>query len=290
MIDTQFRRCPFIGLVHDRETANSYPSQSHRCFHVKPAAPVDLEYQNSFCLTTEYITCEVYTTNPASLPERIRGDQYQDDKWKRSLIILAGCLIVVVLVLALVKLGSSRTSGTSPLVGRPPLENPSSNLIEATHTYTIQPIKPEGTSTLAEPALISSATSLPPTLMPTAPSFRTLETPIGRNTQLIIHQVREGESLELIARLYATTIEAIRAINYSIPSPLLINSLVVVPYELTNVELLPAFQAFQVPADISVEVLAQQMNVDPSLLKQYNQLNDGEILKSGDWLLVPHLK
>jgi hypothetical protein len=151
-------------------------------------------------------------------------------------------------------------------------------------------VKTKDTPLPTKPYPTSSATSLSPTLTPTIPFNRALEIPIGRNTQLIIHRVQDGESLDLIARKFATTIEAIRAVNYIMPSPILVNSLVIVPFEMTDVSNLAAFEAYQIQADISVEALAKQLNSDPYFLNQYNQFSDGEILRVGDWILVPHRK
>jgi hypothetical protein len=39
----------------------------------------------------------------------------------------------------------------------------------------------------------------------------------------------------------------------------------------------------------SAEILAQQLSIDPTQLKLYNGLGDGEILSSGEWVLVPHM-
>jgi len=52
------------------------------------------------------------------------------------------------------------------------------------------------------------------TLTPTAKPGHALETPIGLVDKSVIHRVKAGESLVSIANHYATTVEAIKAINY----------------------------------------------------------------------------
>jgi LysM repeat protein len=116
-----------------------------------------------------------------------------------------------------------------------------------------------------------------------------LETPIGLDYKLIIHRVALGESLPSMAAIYGTTAEAIQAVNYNLPLPLVVDRLVIVPINQTDIHGLPAFEAYEVKADVVVETLAQQLAVDPSLLKLYNGLKDGEPLSTGDWLLIPHV-
>jgi hypothetical protein len=78
-------------------------------------------------------------------------------------------------------------------------------------------------------------------------------------------------------------------VNYSLPSPLRIGWLIIVPINQTNVQGLPTFDAYEVSTDVAVRTLAQQLSVDPALLELYNGLGNNEFLSSGDWVLVPHL-
>jgi hypothetical protein len=97
--DEQENVCPYLGLLEDPDTPRSYPSQWNRCFHVKPIAPVALEHQYGYCLSPVYSECEVYKGElVTSLPNNIKGDQYQDKKWKKNLIRIGVTLSVLVLV------------------------------------------------------------------------------------------------------------------------------------------------------------------------------------------------
>ncbi|MGB8214213.1 MAG: LysM domain-containing protein [Anaerolineales bacterium] len=142
---------------------------------------------------------------------------------------------------------------------------------------------PTPTFTLTSPSIPTKVTT------PTTESPHVLETPIGIVYKLVIHRVQPGESLESIASHYWTTVDAIAAINYHIPSPLLVNWLLIVPINQTDVQGLPVFEAYTVKTSVLVETLTQQLSIDPTMFKLYNGLNDGEILSAGEWVLVPHM-
>ncbi len=91
--------CPYLGLVEDPDTPRSYPSEWNRCFHVKPAAPLALEYQYGYCLSPLYPECEIYTGGlVTTLPDGIRGNQSKDKKRKKHLIKIGTTLGVLLLV------------------------------------------------------------------------------------------------------------------------------------------------------------------------------------------------
>lgn len=71
---------------------------------------------------------------------------------------------------------------------------------------------------------------------------------------------------------------------------MLVDCLVVIPLDQTDVHSLPAFVALTVTADVTIETLAQQLSIDPVLLEQYNDLNAGDILIPGEWVLIPHTR
>jgi hypothetical protein len=80
--------CPYLGLAEDPVTPRSYPSQWNLCFHVRPAAPLALEYQHSHCLSPIYPECEIYKGGlVSSLPDGIKGDEHQDEKKRKKYII-----------------------------------------------------------------------------------------------------------------------------------------------------------------------------------------------------------
>ncbi len=127
-----------------------------------------------------------------------------------------------------------------------------------------------------------------PTSTPSNSGFHGLDSPIGTDHQFIIHQVRRGESLDLYAGRYGTTVEAIQAVNYNLPTPLATNYKIVIPVNFSDVSGLPVFEAYRVDQSILVENLARQLSVDQALLEYYNGLSSGELFLAGEWVLVPH--
>jgi LysM repeat protein len=134
-----------------------------------------------------------------------------------------------------------------------------------------------------------TASSTEPIQTPKLAMPHAMETPIGIEHKLVIHRVLEGESLTSIASQYWTTVEAIQAVNYYLPSPVRVGWLIILPINQTEVQGIPTFTAYEVKTDIVVEILAQQLSTDPVLLKSYNGLSNGEILDSGEWLLIPQM-
>jgi LysM repeat protein len=119
-----------------------------------------------------------------------------------------------------------------------------------------------------------------------------LETPFGSQPKFIIHQVANGESLILIAKRYGTTLEAIQAVNFFLPSPLWSGWLLVIPLNTIDVENLPAFEAYVVSEeDVNADQLAINLDTDLEALLYYNAISSAEDpLPPGRWLLIPREK
>ena len=289
-IDRKAQVCPFLGLKDDPATALSFPSSHNRCFHARPALPVKLEFQRAYCLEINHTSCEEYNRAPDKpLPSNLRfvgGSGLREKFGKAGVWILIIVLIVVVLiawqVLSRGLLGFGNP-GQSPGVIEPAFSTNVEN-----QTLPIVTTQVQDTPT---PTIFVTTTSTFPiqTFAPTEVSPHVLETPIGVEHKLVIHRVLAGESTMSIASKYWTTVQAIQAVNYSLPSPLRIGWLIIVPINQTNVQGLPTFDAYEVSTDVAVRTLAQQLSVDPALLELYNGLGNNEFLSSGDWVLVPHL-
>jgi hypothetical protein len=69
------RVCPYLGLVTDSQTTLSFPSDSNLCYHAKPLASPNLEYQRLVCLKgRRHTLCPVFTRSEiAPLPPDIIG-------------------------------------------------------------------------------------------------------------------------------------------------------------------------------------------------------------------------
>ena len=107
-----------------------------------------------------------------------------------------------------------------------------------------------------------------------------LVTPIGESPTLLIHRVLPGESPDLIAAHFDTSVEAIQIINYYLRSPLLVYVALVIPLGQTQTAGLPRFEAYQ-------EAFCSKSGVDIVQLRKYNLLPEGITLVVGRWLLLP---
>lgn len=273
--------CPFLGFWGDSETAVSYPSQANCCHRAKPVHPVNFHQQQLYCLSEEHIQCSVYQkVDIEPLPRKMRLKQstaLQSKPW----LPWVGLLIVAVLGLFasyfLGIINISALDGVSIINSVPE--------VQPEVYYTRTPLQPTATETLL-PTI--TPTRIPPTITPTLEPFMSLETQIGTNPPLMIHRLADGEGVNLLATLYDTTSEAIKAVNYNLPPVLWVNSVIVIPVGTKDVTGLPAFSTHEVEqVRITIEEFAALYKYDLTLLMKYNYLPDGYILKRGEWLLIP---
>lgn len=281
--------CPFLGLQDDSSTAYQFASYAHQCFHARPVSAVKPEAQRKYCLTINHATCEEFIRTPnTALPTSLRfenGSKLLEVTRKRWVWVF---LLVLALLTGIAWLIRSRVPLSSGNPAQAPIVVMSAGLKDtATQALINKPTKVQPTTT---PTIVVTATTNQElkAIIPAVRPPHYLETPIGLEQKLIIHRVLVGESLPSIANLYWTTTEAIQSVNYSLPIPLLIDWLVVVPSNQKDVKGLPAFKAYIVTADVSVTTLAQQLSIDPGLLELYNGLKGEDTLKTGEWVLVPH--
>jgi hypothetical protein len=168
-----------------------------------------------------------------------------------------------------------------------------------TKTSTLPPTKtrtatPSKTKTFTPTKTYTSTSSKTFTPKPTAtqlPQKYRLETPFTVNGhQFLIHLISSGESYELLAHTYNTTVEILLAINYQAPTPLWVKSTIIIsPGLLVDDPTIPAFQAdLIVDQSTTIETRATKYNVDPTLTKLYNNCSDNCKLSSGDWIVIPH--
>ena len=288
--DRKAQFCPFVGIRDDHATVISFPSQHNHCFHASLALPVKLEFQRTYCLVSNHTSCAEYNRKQDTpLPPGLRferGSGLRTTTWNNGIWTLLLVTVIVVLIAWQVL--------SQGLLGFENLEHLHEAMVPAISTSIgsqTLPILPTQIQNTPNPTLLETATSTIPIQMltPKIRSLHALETPIGLEHKLIIHRVLAGESLPSISNQYSTTVEAIQVVNYYLPSPLRIDWLIIVPINQMDIQGLPAFEAYAVKADVAVEILAQQLSIDPALLKLYNGLSDGEILRSGEWVLVPHM-
>jgi len=274
--------CPFLGFEDDPETALAYPASYNYCYHCKPITSVSLAHQRSVCLTQDYPQCPVYqTVDLESMPKELRGKRpkiHRTRTWLSFVILLAVILLglVVAAVMGLIRL---------PGLGLPVIfPTPSATI--PVPTVVVTPF--QSTST-PEPTPTPRPTATDAIVFPSRVTPRAIETPFGNNPQLVIHKLQEGEGYIRLAERFGTSVEAIKAINFELPDPLWVNTILVIPLNTDDVTNLPQFSVREITtAGLTIEAYAERMKLDPILLKQYNELPDGYLLNMGELLIIPN--
>ena len=212
--------------------------------------------------------------------------------------VLLGIFIVVASVIILIFLLNQNFAlrvSTAFLPQQTGDENTMSDVvIRLTNTRT-EPVLVESTITPTI-TLTASATSMP-TATPVTPtptaelSLHQLDSPIGDAYQFVIHRVLEGESLQIYAAKYNTSVEAIMAINYNLISPLWVDWIIVIPVNNTDVADLPLFEGYQIQDnEIRADSLSEKLSVSVDDFASYNDFERDHILHQGEWVLVPRQK
>lgn len=275
--------CPFLGLIDDPETTISYPSISNFCHHSKPAGIVVFDHQQQYCLNEGYSSCPVFQREkPGPLPKEIRVKQpgiTETHPWLpvAALLSIIALGIALSIIFGIIKVPS--LFGIEQQITTTQF-SPTSSIPTTTVIPTRVPPTPTATIT---------PTSVPPTLTPTLQVYRLLETPLPEYPNLMIHRLKEGEGINLLAQLYDTTSAAISAVNYNLPPVLWINSVIVIPVGATDVASIPKFSTYEVQrSGITIEEFAQSNQLNADQLRKYNVLPEGYILTQGEWLIIPH--
>lgn len=276
--------CPELGLRGDPATFSAFPSLINVCYHVKPATTPNITHQRSFCLSENHINCPLLTFAPGvKMPKEMALNTHRLSKRKRLLLIGVTTLILLVATTVILRFSAAwpnqpnqepapLTTGQAlvPLISTPVAETDEARTSTPQVTETPQ----------TETQVPSTPTKEDPLLA--------LDTPIGGEIQFIILRVSEGETLQIFADQYNTTVEAITAVNHNLIVPLWTNWIVIIPYNFTDVSGLPLFAAHQVEEEfIPLPELANQLSSSLSVMMFYNNLDADHILHKGEWLLVP---
>ena len=279
--------CPHLGLRDDPDTCLSYPSLWNVCTHARPATGVGLEQQRQACLTPAYCDCPVLNRErPGRLPGALRAPRSHPGLRRRIWLALLLVLLGAAFWMARDRLPDQAWAAWQAGFARP------TSAALAGPAPTALPTFPERTplSTQAGlPAPASPSVAVQPT--PSEPVLHcgsALEQPIPVGAhQIILHQVAEGESMDLLAEQYATSMEAILALNYFIPSPLWSELVIAIPSAALNVEDLPILEPFRLEGapDSLAQVAAQAAVALPDLLEV--QPLDPACQAYRGWILVP---
>lgn len=263
--------CPFLGLQNDVQTHFTVPDERHVCHQANPGQAIQLEYQGRCCLTGDYRACQGYTAGwKYGLPRgvRLKGRQRPASNLRVIFRMVALALIVAAMAFLLLK-ARAASPGTVQTIPVTP--------VQATETTT--PV----------PTAVATATLTPsetPTALPGTPTPGPLaETPFGPDGQWLVHQVVQGESLEMIAQRYGTTVEVLRAINDFISGGLWADTSVVICLGCVDVADLSLLQPLWVEEKIQVNDLAVQFGMSPYDLRKWNGI-EGDWILADRWVLV----
>jgi len=283
--------CPYLGIAEDPQTCLSYPSAWNLCHHVRYPATVRLEYQRTTCLAPFHTTCPVYKrARGMLLPARLRG--------RRAPSGSRGRLVWLVLLALAVGFGLwaawGRLSGMAfPAAAEASLETTPSDappvLNAALTNETLGGT--EAPSAAIQVGMSPTAPGVPKGDSPPGPKHCGLELGEGFDVggyEFVLHRVAYGENMNVLAADYETSLQAIQAANYFLPSPLWADLVIVVPVGSSELSGLPFFEPYFVLDPVaSLDELAQQVASTPSELVKYNRLDEG-CPAYADWLLLPH--
>ena len=302
--------CPYMGLQVDPHTCFQFPSTGNYCHNTDPPRSIDMDYQYNTCLTSSHIGCVIYKSDgwKGSFPSDI-GAAYT----KKNKNVLRNILALIILLIII-------TGGAylffSGIIGNPLLSiSQFSNSLQP--TQILQSISPTPTSTAtASSTAITQSTSpyseillptssdytldktpiviLTPTPIPTftpTPYIPTLgpdmATPFGPGNRFILYTVQSGESLPLIAQTFQTTVAVIRASNILIEGASVWPGtvLIILPGE-TNTEKLPRYSAILVEHPTDIEIISEEYDTTPEMIRLLNQLGENDIIPAQRWIII----
>jgi len=283
--------CPYLGLKDDRVSYTAFPSRWNVCYHAQPPETPNFSHQRHFCLQTAHKRCHIFRAEETrKLPKAIRYQSKGLSKRTKRIILIGSISCLVILVFAGILL---RDQWFNALVGMISFEGQVTEtpFMAATAVPTQEYAATEDRDQGTQPSpTVIEPTDTPATIAP-SPTIHdpilALDTPIGEEYQFVIHRVAEGESLQIFADQYNTSIEAINAVNHNLIAPLWINWLIIIPVNNTDVMELPTFEAYQVEEEISVRTLAEELSINLENVLFYNAIDSDHILHEGEWLLVP---
>jgi hypothetical protein len=300
--------CPYLGKEDDPATPILFPSPSNRCFRTEKGIQLETDYQSICCLTREYRQCPVFLD--ASRIDLLPAQQIRaaERNLRRLNVIFFSLLLLFIfgVVVLLVNLGlipnipflkldvpvpliTTQTfdpntgSGARDLL----LKSSPTPIVELTATLLATTNQPSPT-----PHPITATptkTAQPPPAVPAPAEMVKLDTPFGGEQKFILHRVVSGESISLFAMQNSSSVEVIQWANYGLTSPLQINILLVIPVGLTVIDPdMPAFEVYHVTdSSVVAQDLAEDLKTDVDQFLQYNNLNGGQTLPSGSWVIVP---
>jgi len=291
-------QCPYVGLVDDPTTSLGYPSVWNYCHRAKPLAVAHADQQRVYCLTTKHTECPLFLKSENSpMPAEMQTQDVRTGRNTRVMwqtVAAIGMLVIVVAVAVWQGFARGFFNLPTQFINKSVATATATSIFVPSPTMPVATLSPTAVSNTPEtpnpnPTVVSTNTPLP-TLTPQATLQLDLETPLGYQGLFLIHQMAEGESLDRLAQKYSTTVALIQAINYYVPSPLLVNWKIIIPMGKIDIQGVPSFEPLMVVGSMTVDDFAKSLSVDANTLSYYNGLTTTYRLSPGDWLLIPRKK
>jgi len=309
--DNLEKSCTYLGMYDDPSTSYAFATNSNFCHRIKPNQTINLAHQTRYCLSPEYPTCPIYQTpNVESNSNQISEHGVSDKRkittpsrfWGLSILIFS----ILAIMLIIYNFSNKGSTSHKPLSTNDLISSSSEemNIITGTITVAASKVTPFASMPrITQSAIFTSTSSLFPSPTPiqtTTPSITlspTLLSPtpgpklgesFGPDDHFILHLVKQGESLSIIAQTYQTTVEVLRTINNVVQgaSVWADTVIVVIPgqEDITN---LTKFKVIQLeePTDINQLAIEYKFSIDE--LKYLNELGDSSIIPAGRWLIIP---
>ena len=303
--------CPFLGSRDDPEIPFSFATEANHCHQTDPAEPVSLAYQGTVCLTHKHRDCPVYGQAwEESLPPGVRRESVQEDEslalkpkvlWGSLGGIVLVCIAVILLFRSFGKNGDAigeqtsiagvlSTAGT-PLPTHTHSQIPTQDVTDVPNPSPVptQTASPVSSATEAVSPTSTSTQTPEATITPSAPTpGPALMTPFGEDNEYLLHQVKSGESMPMLAERYQTSLDVITAANGFYPGYglQLDQVIVIMPGKIDSQDVKP-FLVILLDQDISISDLSSQYVVIPEKIKEINDLGLGDIIPVGRWLILP---
>lgn len=163
-------KCPYLGLAQDPETSLSYMSSWNVCYHARPVASPNLDYQQSFCFSGQHSYCPVYArSTPVPLPVGMRLPENHPTFEKGVVLpILLGCVGLILCGLGVFWMIQDHYNRGSGLSGKPGSSIASATTSPlATDAFPFMDTPGTLTGKTASPRTPSITFSLTPTPTPT---------------------------------------------------------------------------------------------------------------------------
>ena len=273
--------CPHLGLIHDAASHMNFPSLSNQCLKCKKPGSPNFDHQQNYCLSKNYVDC-VLAQSDRKIPMPIAIGAPAPSPYRLFWFISIPAVLILAAVFILYR---------NPAVSAAPALAPAASL----STPIIPLASPTDQKMVSETASLPAAVGLTPLpsqiAMPfvSPHGFEVTKIPSGSDQVYLIHIVAQGETLDVIAANYATTVQAIIAVNYELTPPVWVDYPIVIPLNTTDEAGLPSFTVYIVEEyqTISSKALAEILSVSAADLEFYNLCSADCQFVSGDVLLVP---